>query len=146
VEPADAFAGVLVGCRVADLWHADSIRKNQFVTTRKTVGPAEATPAARMLASYRTRLAELLARAETAGQNGNPDIHLAVGALVERLSFDLIQLYDHSERGLLAESDRITVVPALELMREILRHAHRRPRSLRDTLHMALAPIPGNPP
>jgi len=108
--------------------------------------PAEATPAARTLAIYRTRLADLLVRAETAAQNGNTEIHFAVSTLVERLSGDLIRLYDDSQRGALADSDRVTVVPTLESMREVLRHAWSRPRSLQETLSKALAAIPGSPP
>jgi hypothetical protein len=116
------------------------------VTTSKTAGPTEATPAARSLAIYRTRLADLLARAETVAQDGSAEIHLAVSALVERLSGDLIRLYDDLERGALAQSDRITVLPTLEFMREVLRHACSRPHSIRDALSKALAPIPGSPP
>lgn len=103
------------------------------------------TPAARTLAVYRTRLADLLVKAETV-QEGNTEIHFAVSALIERLSGDLIRLYGDLERGALAPSDRATVMPSLEFMREVLRHAWSRPRSIRDTLSKALAPTPGNPP
>jgi hypothetical protein len=121
------------------------MRKNSFVTTSKTAGPTEATPAARTLAIYRARLADLLASAETVAQNGNAEIHFAVSTLVERLSGDLIRLYDDLERGALGQSDRVTVVPTLECMREVLRHAWSRPRSLRDTLYKALAVSPDSP-
>jgi hypothetical protein len=107
-----------------------------------TSSSAEATPAARTLAIYRSRLAELLARAETAAQNGDTEIHFTVSTLVDRLSGDLMRLYDESQRGVLTQSDRATVLPALELMREILRHAWSRPRALRDTLNKALAAVP----
>jgi hypothetical protein len=116
------------------------------VTTSKTTAPIEATPAARTLAIHRARLADLLAKAETAAQNGNAEIHFAVSTLIERLSGDLIRLYDDLERGALAHSDRVTVVPTLECMREVLRHAWSRPRSLRDTLYKALAVRPDSPP
>jgi hypothetical protein len=105
----------------------------------------EATPAARSLAIYRARLAVLLARADVAAQNGEAEIHFTVSTLVDRLSGDLMRLYDDSQRGALSPSDRATVLPALEFMREVLRHAWSRPRALRDTLQKALAVIPGSP-
>jgi len=92
------------------------------------------------------RLADLSARAETAAQNGSAEIHFAVSRLLERLTVDLIRLYDDSQRGLLAQTDRVTVVPTLESMREVLRHSWSHPRSLRDTLCRALAAVPGSPP
>jgi hypothetical protein len=110
-----------------------------------TGNSAEATPAARMLDIYRSRLAELLARAETAALNGDAEIHFTVSTLVDRLSGDLMRLYDESQRGLLTQSDRATVLPTLELMREVLRHAWSRPRALRDTLYKALAAVPDGP-
>jgi hypothetical protein len=82
---------------------------SRFVTASKTTGPIEATSAARSLAIYRTRLADLLARAEIVAQDESAEIYLAVSALVERLSGDLIRLYDDLERGALAQSDRVTV-------------------------------------
>lgn len=82
---------------------ADSIRKNRSATTSKTTGPTEATPAARTVAIYRTQLADLLAQAETAAQDGSAAIHFDVGRLVERLCADLIRLYDDSQRGALAK-------------------------------------------
>jgi hypothetical protein len=115
------------------------------LTGIKTTGPTEATPAARILAIYQARLADLLAKAETGAHNGSAEIHFAVRTLVERLSVDLIRLYDDSHRGVLAQSDRVTVVPTLEGMREVLRHAWSHPHLLRDTLYKALAPIPGGP-
>ena len=123
-----------------------SIRTPGKVGVTGTTSPSEVTPAARTLAIYRTRLTDLLARTETAAQNGNVEIHFAVSTLVERLSGDLIRLYDDSERGVLTQSDRVTVLPTLESMREVLRHAWSRPRALRDTLYKALAAIPGSPP
>jgi len=107
-----------------------------------TSNSAEATTAARTLAIYRSRLAELLTRAETAAQNGDAEIHFTVSTLVDRLSSDLMRLYDESQRGVLTHSDRATVLPALEFMREVLRHAWSRPRALRDTLYKALAAVP----
>src|SRR5271165_3387251 len=115
---------------------ADSIRKYRFVITSKTTLPIEPTPAARALAIYRTSLADILVKAETVPA-GNAEIHFAVSALIERLSGDLIRLYDDLERGALAQSDRATVMPSLEFMREILRHTWSRPRSIRDTLSKA---------
>jgi hypothetical protein len=95
---------------------------------------------------YRTRLTDLLARAETVVQNGDAEIHFTVSTLVDRLSGDLIRLYDDSLRGALTQSDRVTVLPALEIMREVLRHAWSRPCALHETLSKALAAIPGIPP
>lgn len=109
------------------------------------MSPAEVTPAARTLAIYQTQLAELLARAERAAQTGDSEIHFAVNTLVERLSGDLIRLYDDSQRGALTHSDLATVVPTLESMREVLRHAWSRPRALRETLCKALAVNPNGP-
>jgi hypothetical protein len=107
-----------------------------------TSSAPEATPAARTLAIYRSRLAELLTRAETAAQNGDAEIHFTVSTLVDGLSGDLMRLYDEAQRGVLTQSDRAIVLPALEFMREILRHAWSRPRALRDTLNKALAAVP----
>ena len=111
------------------------------MTTKITTSPTEVTPAPRTLEIYRTQLADLLAKDETVAQNGNAEIHFAVSALVERLSADLIRLYDDSQRGALAQSDRVTVVPTFESMREVLRHAWTRPRSLRDTLYKVLGRV-----
>jgi hypothetical protein len=111
-----------------------------------TIERSEATPAARTLAVYRTRLSDLLVRAETAAQNGEAEIHFTVSTLVDRLSGDLMRLYDDSQRGALTPSDRTYVLPALEVMREVLRHAWNRPRALRETLCKALAVIPGSHP
>jgi hypothetical protein len=107
-----------------------------------TSNSTETTSAARTLAIYRSRLAELLVRAETAAQNGDAEIHFTVSTLVDRLSGDLMRLYDESQRGVLTQSDRTIVLPALEFMREVLRHAWSRPRALRDTLCKALAAVP----
>jgi hypothetical protein len=87
-----------------------------------------------------------LARAEIVAQDESAEIRLDVSALVERLSGDLIRLYDDLERGALAQSDRVNVLPELEFMREVLRRSYSRPRSIRDALSKALAPIPGSPP
>jgi hypothetical protein len=110
----------------------------------ESIGSARATPAAQTLAGYRTRLMDLLMRAESC-QREDAEIHFAVSRLVDRLSLDLIDLYDDLARGALAQADRVTVLPALELMREVLRHAWRRPRPLHDMLHEALAPMPSSP-
>ena len=115
------------------------------MTTGETIDPAGATRAARTLVMYRTRIASLLARAETAGQCEDSEIHFAVATLVDGLSYDLIQLYDELARGALGQSDRVTVLPALELIREVLRHAWRRPCLLSDILQKALESIPGSP-
>jgi hypothetical protein len=109
------------------------------VTTKNATSAAESTLAVRTLEIYRTQLADLLFRTESVGQNGDAEIQLAVGALVDQLSVDLIRLYDDLVRGALAQSDRVSALPTLEFMREVLRHRWSRPRPLRDTLRKALA-------
>src|ERR1700688_2381121 len=107
--------------------------------TKNATSAAESTLAVRTLEIYRTRLADLLVRTESVGQNGDVEIHLAVGALVNQLSVDLIRLYDDLARGALAQSDRVSALPTLERLREVLRHRWSRPRTLRDTLRKAPA-------
>ena len=109
------------------------------MTTKNATSAAESTLAVRTLEIYRTRLADLLVRTESVGQNGDVEIHLAVDALVDQLSVDLIRLYDDLARGALAQSDRVSSLPTLERMREVLRHRWSRPRPLHDTLRKVLA-------
>jgi hypothetical protein len=110
------------------------------------ISASEATFAARLLLSYRTQLADLLTRAEAAGRNAESEINHAVGTLLWQLSIDLIELYQEAARGALTHSDTVTVVPALERMRDVLRSARRHPRPLRDILHKAIATIAANSP
>ncbi len=94
---------------------------------------------------YRSLLANLLARAEGKDRADEAAIGLAFARLVDSLGADLVQLYQDQALGQLSESDRLIVLPALERMRNVLRRAHRRTISLRDTLHKALnaaAPSP----
>jgi hypothetical protein len=96
------------------------------------------TRAERTLSVYRSLLVNLLTRAEGQGRADEAAIGLAFARLVDGLGADLVQLYQDQAQGLLSESDRLIVLPALERMRNVLRRAHRRTLSLRDTLHKAL--------
>lgn len=105
-----------------------------------------ATFAARTLSIYRVRLEDLLTRVEDGSGEEQTNVRFALGTLIEQLSTDLMFLYYESARGGLTEDDRSIVLPALERIRDVLRRAHRRPVSLRDALHKAIAAMPGNPP
>jgi hypothetical protein len=96
------------------------------------------TRATKTLSLYRSLLTNLLARAEACDDHDEAAIGLAFARLVDSLGDDLVQLYQEEAAGLLSESDRTIVLPALERMRNVLRRAHRRTLSLRDTLHKAL--------
>ena len=71
------------------------------VTRNKTLRTAEGSAAARLLASYRRRLQELLGRAELASPAEPAELRLAVGELVEDLNADLLRLYRLAESGAL---------------------------------------------
>jgi len=106
------------------------------VTTQQST-TAE-TRAERTMSLYRSLLANLLTRAEGQDRRDEPAIGLAFARLVDSLGADLVQLYQDEAAGRLSDSDRRIVLPALERMRNVLRRAHRRTLSLRDTLHKAL--------
>ena len=107
---------------------------------------AMATPAALALRSYRERLSQMLTWAETADPAEAGALRLAVARLVEELSRDLLHLYRKLEARELTSTDQTVVMPALERLRDVLRHWRMRSRPLRDTLHKAIAAFPTCPP
>jgi hypothetical protein len=109
------------------------------VTKKKTPRAAGDSPAVRLLASYRRRLIELLARAEQAAPREPAELRLAVAALVEALNNDLLRLYRLAETGTLTRADQMVVMPALERLRDTLRHRGSRLHAMSDTLHKAIA-------
>ncbi len=109
---------------------------------KKTPRTPSDTAAARLLADYRRRLAELLARAEASAPREPADLRLAVAALVESLNADLLRLYRLAETGTLSRTDQLIVMPALERLRDALRHRGARLAPLGDTLHKAIAVLP----
>jgi len=102
------------------------------------IAPESATPAARALASYRARLAVLLTSIERATAPEVRTLDHAVAKLVDELSVDLLRLYQKQEHHLLIETDRAVVIPALERLRDVLRHRHRRSRPFGDTVKKAI--------
>jgi len=103
---------------------------------------AMATPAALALRSYRERLSEMLAWAESANPAEAGALRFAVARLVEELSSDLLHFYRKLEARELTGTDQTVVLPALERLRDVLRHWRMRSRPLRDTLHKAIATCP----
>ena len=97
---------------------------------------------ARLLAGYRRRLLDLLGRAEAAAPQEPAELRLAVAALVEALNGDLLRLYRLAESGTLTRSDQLIGVPALEKLRDTLRHRGSRLHAMSDTLHKAIAGLP----
>jgi hypothetical protein len=114
------------------------------VTKNDTPRTACGTPAARLLASYRRRLAELLGRAESAAPREPAELRLAVATLVETLNDDLLRLYRLAESGTLTRGDQTIVVPALERLRDTLRRRGSRQRAMSDTLHKAITGLPAS--
>jgi hypothetical protein len=108
------------------------------VTRIELLSPAITTPAARALANYRTRLAEILRLTDTATPAQFRALNLAVAHLVDELSHELLLLYQQREHHALTDTDRAIVMPALERVRDVLRHRQRRSRPLHDTLHKAI--------
>jgi hypothetical protein len=104
-----------------------------------------ATPAALALRSYRDRLSQMLTWAESANPADAGALRLAVARLVEELSRDLLDLYRKLEDRELTGTDQTVVMPALERLRDVLRHWRMRARPLRDTLHKAIAAFPTCP-
>lgn len=96
-------------------------------------------PTARLLAEYRSRLAELLTHAELAAPREPAELRLAVTTLVERLNDDLLRLYRLAEGGALGRADQLVAIPALERLRDTLRQRGARPHPMSDTLHKAVA-------
>jgi hypothetical protein len=112
------------------------------VTKNKTPGTTDGSAAARLLASYRRRLVELLGRAELAAPREPADLRLAVATLVEQLNDDLLGLYRLAEDGTLTRNDQLIAMPALERLRDTLRHRGSRLHAMSDTLHKAIAGLP----
>lgn len=115
-----------------------------FVTKNKTPPTASGSTAARLLAGYRRRLVELLGRAESAAPREPAELRLAVATLVEELNDDLLRLYRVAESGTLTRGDQMIVMPALERLRDTLRHRGSRLHAMSDTLHKAIAGLPAS--
>ena len=107
---------------------------------------AAETRAEKVMSVYRSLLIDLLTRAEARDAPDEAAIALAFARLVDKLGADLVRLYQEQASGQLSDTDQRIVLPALERMRNVLRRAHRRTLSLRDTLHKALnASAPSGP-
>jgi hypothetical protein len=115
-----------------------------FVKKSKTPPTATGSTAVRLLAGYRRQLVELLGRAETAAPREPAELRLAVATLVEALNDDLLRLYRLAESGSLLRSDQLIVMPALERLRDTLRHRGSRVHAMSDTLHKAIAGLPAS--
>ncbi|MBS0376308.1 MAG: hypothetical protein JSR73_17145 [Proteobacteria bacterium] len=109
---------------------------------KKTSRSTRRTTTTRLLADYRQRLAELLSRAEVAAPREPAELKLAVAALVEDLNRDLLRLYRLAEGGTLTREDQLIAMPALERLRDALRHRGARVAPISDTLHKAIATLP----
>jgi hypothetical protein len=123
---------------------ADASRKKNkacrsVVTKKKTPRTIDGSAAARLLATYRQRLLELLDRAEASAPREPAELRLAVATLVEHLNDDLLRLYRLAEAGTLTRSDQLVVMPALERLRDTLRHRGSRLHAMSDTLHKAIS-------
>ena len=114
------------------------------VTKNKKPGASIDSPAARLLASYRRRLLDLLGRAEADAPREPAELRLSVATLVEALNDDLLRLYRLAETGTLTRSDQLIVMPALERLRDTLRHRGSRLHAMSDTLHKAIAGLPAS--
>jgi hypothetical protein len=104
------------------------------------------TPAAVALAAYRERLVGILTSIESADSPGPRVLHIAVAQLLENLSHNLAHLYLQRGSPELSDTDQAIVIPALERMRDVLRHRRRPSNRLSDTLHEAIAAYPACPP
>ena len=62
--------------------------------------------------------------------------------LAEKLNSDLLLFYSRGAGGGLTALERLTVLPTLERLRDILRFRGRSSRSLRDVLQKASAELP----
>ena len=114
------------------------------MTKNTTPRTADGSTAARLLATYRQRLLDLLGRAEEAAPGEPAELRLAVAALVEQLNDDLLRLYRLAENGTLTRSDQTIAVPALERLRDTLRHRGARLHAMSDTLHKAISGLPAS--
>ncbi len=114
------------------------------MTKKKTPRNTDASAATRLLTGYRRRLAELLDRAETAAPREPAELRLAVASLVDELNDDLLRLYRLAEGGTMTRGDQLVVVPALERLRDTLRHRGSRVHAMSDTLHKAISGLPAH--
>ena len=110
----------------------------------KKTRPGGNSPAAQLLTSYRQRLLDLLNRAEADAPHEPADLRLSVATLVEALNIDLLRLYRLAETGALTRSDQMIVMPALERLRDTLRHRGSRLQAMSDTLHKAISGLPAS--
>ena len=115
-----------------------------FVKKSKAPPIAGDSAVARLLAGYRRQLVELLDRAVIAAPREPAELRLAVATLVEALNDDLLRLYRLAESGSLLRSDQLIVMPALERLRDTLRHRGSRVHAMSDTLHKAIAGLPAS--
>jgi hypothetical protein len=114
------------------------------VTKNKKPRSSGDSAAARLLGSYRARLLDLLQRAEADAPREPTELRLGVATLVEALNDDLLRLYRLAESGTLTRSDQTVVMPALERLRDTLRHRGSRLHAMSDTLHKAIAGLPAS--
>ncbi|HUO80570.1 MAG TPA: hypothetical protein VMU00_10555 [Steroidobacteraceae bacterium] len=112
------------------------------MTKNKTSRAHPDSPATRLLSGYRQRLLDLLGQAEAAAPREPAELRLATAELVELLNRDLLRLYRLAESGTLTNSDQTIAMPALERLRDTLRHRGSRLHAMSDTLHKALAGLP----
>ncbi len=112
------------------------------MTKKKTPRSIDGSAAARLLATYRRRLLDILDRAEASAPQEPAELRLAVATLVEHLNDDLLRLYRLAETGTLTRSDQTIAMPALERLRDTLRHRGSRLHAMSDTLHKAIAGLP----
>gem|GEM_PF-6820194 len=110
------------------------------MTDPKTpAGAPDAAPATALLARYRARLVALVDSAQAVAPTEPGELRSAVDRLVEELSADLLACYRAAERGELPAGEAAILLPALERLRNVLRHRDTRLRSIRDTLHKAVS-------
>ena len=121
--------------------HRPTVNSNQ-----NAAGATATPPAAILLIRYRTRLNALLAAAETAAPEEPGELRAAVDQLVEDLNADLLALYRAAERGILKAREAAILVPAVERLRNVLRHRDVRLCSMRDTLHKAVSGLAAGAP
>jgi hypothetical protein len=112
------------------------------VKQKKSTRSTRRTSTTRLLRDYRHHLAELLSQAEVVAPREPAELRLAVAALVEGLNRDLLRLYRLAEGGTLTREDQLIAMPALERLRDALRHRGARLAPISDTLHKAIATLP----
>jgi hypothetical protein len=118
-----------------------AVLRNSPTVTQKNASTNSSDPVD-LLTGYRDQLARLLASAEAAAPHEPPVLRAAVDSLVEALNADLLRLYRDTEARRRKSKEAAIVVPALERLRNILRHRDVRVRPMRDTLHKAVIGLP----